>query len=64
MLAKPEMDVQLFRSGTMSNISKKFEIAEKPEPNKTFSNIASGKITEGDKILIATSDLLKILSVQ
>ncbi len=56
--------VQLFRSGTMSNISKKFEIAEKPEPNKTFSNIASGKITEGDKILIATSDLLKILSVQ
>jgi hypothetical protein len=59
-----DMLVQLFRSGTMSNISKKFETAEELEPNKTFSNIASGKIERGDKILIATHDLSNILSIQ
>ena len=59
-----KMIVQLFRSETASNISKKFEIAEDPDPNKTFSNIASGKIEKGDKILIATHDLLNVLSAQ
>jgi hypothetical protein len=59
-----KMIVQLFRSGTVSNISKKFETAEKLEPNKTFSNIASGKIEKGDKILIATHDLSGIMSTQ
>ncbi|MCX6730092.1 MAG: hypothetical protein NT058_01175, partial [Candidatus Portnoybacteria bacterium] len=59
-----KMIVQLFRSGTVSNISKKFEVTEELDPNKTFSNIASGKIEKEDKILIATYDLLNVLSTQ
>jgi len=58
------MIIQLFRGGTASNINKKFQATEAPEPNKTFSNIASGKVEEGDKILIASSDLSEILSLQ
>lgn len=55
---------QLFRSGTMSNISRKFQNAEEPEPIKTFSNIASGKIEKGDKIIVSTSDILDVLPAQ
>lgn len=58
------MVVQLFRNGTVSNISKKFQKQEEPEPTKTFSNIASGKIEAGDKIMIATDDISEILSLQ
>ncbi|MFH1129562.1 MAG: hypothetical protein V1686_02400 [Patescibacteria group bacterium] len=56
-----EMIVQLFRNNTMSNISRKFETPEIPEPTKTFSNIASGEIEKGDKILISTTNISKIL---
>jgi hypothetical protein len=58
------MVVQLFRNGTLSNISKKFQNQEKPEPIKTFSNLASGKIEHGDKIIAATYDISDILSLQ
>jgi len=58
------MIIQLFREGTASNIGKKFQSTETPEPNKTFSNIASGKIEEGDKILIASPNLSEIISLQ
>ena len=56
------MVLQLFRGNTISNISKKFQDQEQPDPIKTFSNIASGKIEEGDKILIASYDISEILS--
>lgn len=58
------MVIQLFRKGTISNISKKFHGSEEPEPTKTFSNIASGKIEREDKILMATRDISEILSLQ
>jgi hypothetical protein len=58
------MVVQLFRNGTLSNISKKFQNQEKPEPIKTFSNLASGRIEHGDKIIAATYDISDILSLQ
>jgi len=58
------MIIRLFRNETMSNVSKKFDTAEELEPIKTFSNIASGKIEPGDKILIATYDLSEIVSAQ
>jgi len=54
----------LFRKNSASNISKKFQNDENPEPIKTFSNIANGKLTEGDKILIANSELSEILTSQ
>lgn len=58
------MVVQLFRNSTLSNISKKFQNSEKPEPIKTFSSLASGKIERGDKIIAATYDISDILSLQ
>lgn len=58
------MVVQLSRNGTLSNISKKFQNQEKPEPIKTFSNLASGRIERRDKIIIATYDISDILSPQ
>jgi len=57
--------IQLFRGSTISSISKKFKNQEEnPEPSKTFSNIASGKIEEGDKVIISTSDISNILTTQ
>jgi len=58
------MIIQLFRSGTISNIGKNIKTTAQADPNKTFSNIASGKIEKGDKILIATNNLSEILSLQ
>ncbi len=57
-----KMIVQLFRNDTASNISKKFESPDAPEPTRTFSNIASGEIEHGDKILISTVNILKIVT--
>lgn len=56
-----KMIVQLFRENTASNVSKKFDATGNLEPTKTFSNIASGEIEQGDKILISTNNLSKIL---
>ena len=58
------MIIQLFRSGTVSNINKKFQNTEDCDPTKTFSNIASGQIEEADKIIIATHDISEILTLQ
>jgi len=58
------MIFQLFRGGSMSNINRKFQNPKEPESSKTFSNIASGKIEKNDKIIIATEDILKIISNQ
>jgi hypothetical protein len=57
-----EMVIQIFRNESTSNISKKFQTQKTPEPLKTFSNLASGKIEKGDKILISTSDISEIIT--
>jgi len=55
----------LFRNRTISNVTKKFSNKDKQNQlTKAFSNIASGEIQENDKFIIATRDLLKIISVQ
>ena len=58
------MLVYLLRQDTMTNIAKKFSVPQKNEPIKTFSNIASGILEEGDKLIIATDDILNIASQQ
>lgn len=60
-----KMLIYLARKDTMSNIAKKFSSkTEKPQPLKTFSNIASGSLEQDDKIIIANSDVLEIVSFQ
>jgi len=58
------MIIQLFRSGIISNIDQSIITAIQSDPNKTFSDIASGKIEKKDKILIATNNLSEVLSTQ
>ena len=58
------MLVYLLRQNTITNIAKKFSILQKNEPIKTFSNIASGTLEEGDKLIISTNDILTLVSQQ
>ncbi|MDP2934531.1 MAG: hypothetical protein Q8N59_02085 [bacterium] len=58
------MLVYLLRQNTITNIAKKFSILQKNEPIKTFSNIASGTLEEGDKLIISTNDILNLVSQQ
>jgi hypothetical protein len=58
------MLVYLLRQNTITNIAKKFSAPKKNEPIKTFSNIASGILEEGDKLIIATDDILNLASQQ
>lgn len=59
------MLVYLFRGNRMSNIARKFSNQTKnSQPLKTFSNIASGKLEENDKLIITNSDILSIISNQ
>jgi hypothetical protein len=58
------MLVYLLRQNTITNIAKKFSVSQKNEPIKTFSNIASGTLEEGDKLIIATDDILSVISQQ
>jgi hypothetical protein len=59
-----DMLVYLLRQNTITNIAKKFSVPHKNEPIKTFSNIASGILEEGDKLIIATNDILALASQQ
>lgn len=56
--------IKLFRGTTMSHIENKFPVQKKSHPLKTFTNIASGTILDGDKIILATKDILKISSLK
>jgi len=57
--------IYLIRRDTMSNVSRKFSNNVKSSnPSKTFSNIVSGDLEEGDKIIISTPNLLKIIPQQ
>jgi hypothetical protein len=56
--------VFLVRSGQIANISRDLdsEKTAEPHPMKTFTDISSGRLEKGDKIIFATSDLLDIFS--
>ncbi len=57
--------IYILRGGTISNISKKFvPPSQNNQTTKTFSNIASGILEEDDKLMISTTDILEIASVQ
>jgi hypothetical protein len=59
------MFVFLLRENTLSNIARKFSNQPKKSQSlKTFSNIASGRLEENDKIIIATTDISEIASQQ
>ena len=53
--------IKLFRGTTISHIENKFPAQKKPRPSKAFSNIATGTILNGDKIIISTKDILKVV---
>lgn len=50
----------LIRDKNVINIGLDLVSDPKPHPLKTFSNIASGQISEGDKIVLATSEFKNI----
>lgn len=58
-----EMIIYLLRENAISNIARKFSKEKnKDKIEKTFLNIASGKIENNDKIIISTSNISKIIS--
>lgn len=54
----------LFRDGQIIEIGRESddEKTQEPHPLKTFSNISSGKLEHGDKLVFATQDLFEIFS--
>lgn len=56
----------LFRNGQISQIGNDLdeESAEEPHPLKTFSNVSSGKLEKGDKLVFASHDLTEIFSAE
>ncbi len=53
-----DLKILLLREGQVIDIGKNLEFEEiEPYPLKIFSNIASGKLTESDKILILTKEV-------
>ncbi|MBD3282099.1 MAG: hypothetical protein GF387_00595, partial [Candidatus Portnoybacteria bacterium] len=60
-----DMLIYLFRGNTMTDVTRKFNgQEEKPDPSKTFSNIASGDLEENDKIIVSTANTLDVISRQ
>ncbi|MDP1845368.1 MAG: hypothetical protein Q8L09_01305 [Candidatus Moranbacteria bacterium] len=59
-----DTSVYLIRSGQIAQISKGLDEGKtsEPHPLKTFTDISSGKLEKGDKIIFATSDLMDIFS--
>ncbi len=54
-----KMQTLLIRGGNIVNIGKDLITDLKPHPLKTFSNIASGEIEIGDKIILATPEFFR-----
>lgn len=55
--------IKLFRGKTISHIENKFPDQKKPRPLKTFGNIASGAILNGDKIILSIKDILNVINL-
>jgi serine/threonine protein phosphatase PrpC len=51
----------LYRGGKINHITEGLEQEEAPHPLKTFSNLTSGTLEEGDKIIVANTSFYEIL---
>ncbi len=57
------MKILLLRTGQIIDIGKNLEFSEiEPYPLKIFGNIVSGKLAEGDILLLLTQDLFSVFS--
>lgn len=54
--------VLLFREKRLSDISEGLADPDNDHPMKTFTDVASGKISPGDRILVTTPEIFSILS--
>ena len=52
--------IKLFRATTITHIENKFPPRKKVHPLKTFGNIVSGTLMNGDKIILGTKDIINI----
>lgn len=59
-----DVSVLLVRAGQLASISEELEEEKEAEthPLKTFSNISSGKLEKGDKLILTTNELTDIFS--
>ena len=55
-----ESIIKLFRETNVSHIENKFLTSKKTHPLKTFGNIASGTMLNGDKVIMGTKNILNI----
>ena len=61
-----KVSVYLLRGGQIAEISRDLEeeLDAETHPLKTFSNISSGKLEYGDKLIFTTRDLMEIFSLE
>ena len=58
-----DIKILLLREGEVLDISQNLELQDQePYPLKVFSNIASGKLSSQDRILIATQEVFSVIS--
>lgn len=55
--------IKLFRGTSINNIDNKFPTPKKFHPLKTFGNIASGTLIDGDKVFLSFKDALNIVPI-
>lgn len=54
--------IKLIRETKISHLDKKFPSVQKPHPLKTFGNIASGSLSNGDKVILSTKNIFNLVS--
>jgi hypothetical protein len=54
----------LVRGGQITDIGKNIANEEKPHPFKTFINVASGELEDGDLVLFLTTQIFNIFSIE
>lgn len=59
-----ESSVLLLRSHTFTDIGREITPADAANPLKTFVDIVSGKLEEGDKVILATNEIFDIFSAE
>lgn len=53
----------IFRNGKISSLTENVDLKSDPHPLRTFSDIISGQLTNGDKIIFGNSELYNHLSL-
>lgn len=52
----------LYRSGKINHITEGLENDEAPHPLKTFSNLTSGTLQEGDRVIVANNAFFEVIN--